>query len=63
MLKSYPDRLSVGEAENVADEEHIYSVKYWYRCIWSEGFHTSIIYGAAGLIYGIYRGLGDVLRN
>ena len=41
----------------------IYSVKYWYKCIGSEGFHTSIIYGAAGLIYGKYRGLGDILRS
>jgi len=41
----------------------VYSVRYWYRCIGSEGFHTSIIYGAAGLIYGRYRGLGDILRN
>ena len=40
----------------------IYSVKYWYS-IGSEGFHTSIIYGAAGLMYGRYRGLGDILRN
>ena len=47
----------------MADENTIYSVKYWYRCIGSEGFHTSIIYGAAGLMYGRYRGLGDVLRN
>jgi hypothetical protein len=41
----------------------IYSVKYWYRWIGSEGFHTSIIYGAAGLMYGRYRGLGATLRN
>ena len=41
----------------------IYSVKYWYKCIGSEGFHTLIIYGAAGLMYGRYRGLDDILRN
>jgi len=41
----------------------IYSVKYWYRCIGSKGFHTSIIYGAAGLMYGRHRGFDDVLRN
>ena len=41
----------------------IYSAKYWYRCIGSERFHTSIICGAAGLMYGRYRGLDDILRN
>ena len=41
----------------------VYSVKYLYRWIGSEGFHTSIIYGAAGLMYGRYRGLGATLRN
>jgi len=41
----------------------IYSVRYWYRCVGSEGFHTSIIYGTAGLMYGRYRGLGDILRS
>ena len=41
----------------------IYSVKYWYMCVGSERFHTSIIYGAAGLMYGRYRGLDDILRN
>lgn len=41
----------------------IYSVNYWYRCIGFKGFHTSIIYGTAGLMYGKYRGLDDILRN
>ena len=30
---------------------------------WSEGFHTSIIYGGSGLMYDIYRGFGDILCN
>jgi hypothetical protein len=63
MSKSFPGRLSVGGAENVAKNSTIYSVKYWYRCIGSKGFHTSIIYGTAGLMYGKYRGLGDILRS
>ena len=41
----------------------VYSVNYWYKRIGSKGFHTSIIYGAAGLMYGKYRGLDDILRN
>jgi hypothetical protein len=61
--KSFLGKLSVGGAENAGTKSRIYSVRYWYRCIGSEGFHTSIIYGAAGLMYGRYRGPDDILRN
>ena len=41
----------------------VYLVRYRYRRIGSKGFHTSIIYGAAGLMYGRHRGFDEVLRN
>ena len=63
MSKSFLDTLSVGGAENMAEEEHDVFSELLVRDILSKGFHTSIIYGTAGLMYGKYRGLDDILRN
>ena len=63
MSKSFPGRLSAGGAGNATDEKHNIFSEILVQVHWSEGFHTSIIYGAAGLMYGRYRGLGDILRS
>lgn len=47
----------------MAEEQHDVFSKLLVRGIGSKGFHTSIIYGTAGLMYGRYRGLDDILRN
>jgi hypothetical protein len=47
----------------MADERHDIFSELLVQGIGSKGFRTSIIYGTAGLMYGKYRGLDDVLRN
>ena len=47
----------------MADERHSIFSEIPVQAHWSEGFHTSIMYGAAGLMYGRYRGFDDILRN